>query len=400
MSSVRSALVVGGGIAGPVTALALRKVGIDATVYEAYPPGSNGIGGGLALEPNGLATLDLVGAGDAVRAVSTPISRSIMSLGGKPLADMPSLTGLEPRRVLQRDDLHRALHHAAAAAGMPIEHGRRLIGATEHAGGVTATFHDGGTATADVLIGADGIRSAVRRLIDPDAPGPNYTGMIGFGGLVEADLDVEPGTMVFAFGRRAYYLYWREPDGRIAWGANLPWTQSRSGTSRTLSQAREIPAQQWVDRLRETYAGDQPGELLARLTTAETLVNVGPLHIMPPVPHWHRGRMVLVGDAVHAPSNSTGQGASLAAESAIELARCLRDLPDHGSAFTAYEALRRLRVEKIAARGAKINHAKTPGPMAKVFMRAVMPLFFRPSLIEKTMGAEQRFRIDWTAPVE
>jgi 2-polyprenyl-6-methoxyphenol hydroxylase-like FAD-dependent oxidoreductase len=52
----------------------------------------------------------------------------------------------------------------------------------------------------------------------------------------------------------------------------------------------------------------------------------GSLHIMPPVPHWHRGRLVLVGDAVHAPSNSSGQGASLAIESAIELARCLRDL--------------------------------------------------------------------------
>ena len=84
---------------------------------------------------------------------------------------------------------------------------------------------------------------------------------------------------------------------------------------------------------------------------------------MPPVPHWHRGRMVLVGDAVHAPSNSTGQGASLAIESAIQLARCLRDLPDAASAFAAYEGLRRERVEKITKRGARINHAKTPGPV-------------------------------------
>ena len=66
---------------------------------------------------------------------------------------------------------------------------------------------------------------------------------------------------------------------------------------------------------------------MAAETTSDTLQAVGGLHIMPPVPHWHRGRMVLVGDAVHAPSNSTGQGASLAMESAIELARCLRDRP-------------------------------------------------------------------------
>ena len=81
---------------------------------------------------------------------------------------------------------------------------------------------------------------------------------------------------------------------------------------------------------------------------------------MPPVPHWHRGRMVLVGNAVHAPSNSTGQGASLAIESSIQLARCLRDLPDAASAFSAYERLRRERVERITKRGARTNSAEPP----------------------------------------
>jgi 2-polyprenyl-6-methoxyphenol hydroxylase-like FAD-dependent oxidoreductase len=77
------------------------------------------------------------------------------------------------------------------------------------------------------------------------------------------------------------------------------------------------------------------------------------------------GRMVLVGDAVHAPSNSTGQGASLAIESSIRLARCLRDLPDATSAFSAYERLRREQVERITKRGARTNSAKTPGPIAR-----------------------------------
>jgi 2-polyprenyl-6-methoxyphenol hydroxylase-like FAD-dependent oxidoreductase len=75
------------------------------------------------------------------------------------------------------------------------------------------------------------------------------------------------------------------------------------------------------------------GARLAAETTSETLQAVGGLHIMPPVPHWHRGRLVMVGDAVHAPSNSTGQGASLAMESALQLARCLRGLPDAQAAF-------------------------------------------------------------------
>jgi 2-polyprenyl-6-methoxyphenol hydroxylase-like FAD-dependent oxidoreductase len=87
--------------------------------------------------------------------------------------------------------------------------------------------------------------------------------------------------------------------------------------------------------------------------------------------------MVLVGDAVHAPSNSTGQGASLAMESALQLVRCLRDLPDVPSAFAAYERLRRPRVEKIAARGARISHAKAPGPIAQRLMRVMVPLMVK-----------------------
>jgi len=260
--------------------------------------------------------------------------------------------------------------------------------------GITARFADGSTATADVLIGADGVRSTVRTLIDPNAPGANYTGLLGFGSYVDAEIDLEPGTMTFAFGTRAYYLYWTMPGGRVAWGANLP-----SQKYLTLSEARAVPATDWLHGLRETYAGDVPGESFAERTTAKSLEVLGAIHIMPPVPRWHRGRMVLVGDAVHAPSNSTGQGASLAVESAIQLARCLRDLPDASSAFAAYEALRRARVEKITKRGAKLNHAKTPGPVARKMMQLVMPLMFKAMNPEKTLGWEQRYTIDWEVPV-
>jgi len=75
MSNVNTAIVIGGGIAGPVAAIALRKAGVEATVFEAYPRPSDGIGGSLALEPNGLAALGVIGAADAVRAVATPIGR-------------------------------------------------------------------------------------------------------------------------------------------------------------------------------------------------------------------------------------------------------------------------------------------------------------------------------------
>jgi 2-polyprenyl-6-methoxyphenol hydroxylase-like FAD-dependent oxidoreductase len=394
MSKVRTALVIGGGIAGPVTATALHKAGIEATVCEAYSGPAFGIGGVLAIAPNGLAALGIVDAEDAVRAIATPFPKMAMSIASKNLGELPGLPDLPALQVVERGDLHRALHDRAIAAGVRFKYGKRLAGVEEGANGITASFADGSTATADVLIGADGVRSTVRTLIDPHAPGAGYTGMLGFGGIAHVGIETPPGTMTFAFGKRAYYLYWPMPGGQVAWGANLP-----SGKYMTLTEARAIPAEDWLRTLRETYAADIPGGELAEHTTAETLQVTGALHIMPPVPHWYRGRMVLVGDAVHAPSNSTGQGASLAVESAIQLARCLRDLPDPSAAFAAYEGLRRERVQKIAARGAKLNHAKTPGPVARKMMSLLMPIMFKMMNPEKTLGTEQRYTIDWNAPV-
>ncbi|GAB2677897.1 FAD-dependent oxidoreductase [Nocardia goodfellowii] len=392
MSTTRTALVIGGGIAGPVAATALRKAGIEARVFEAYPGPAFTIGSGLALAPNGMAALDVLGAGDRVRDIAFPIPDMSLSVGGK-IHQVPGLPGVEPLQMVDRSELHRALHDHATAAGVPFEYDKRLVRVEEAADGVTAHFADGSTATADVLVGADGIRSTVRGLIDPKAPGPDYTGMLGFGAMVDCDLDTPAGTMVFAFGKRAYYLYAAVGDGRFMWGVNLPHKQYLS-----LTEARALPAEHWLRILRETYGADAAGGRLVRATTAENLEVTGALHIMPPVPHWYRGRMVLVGDSVHAPSNSSGQGASLGIESAIHLARCLRDLP-HEQAFRAYERLRRARVEGVAKRAARINHSKTPGPVARKMMNLVMPVMFRMTDQEKQLGAEQRYRIDWDATV-
>lgn len=394
MSAVTSALVIGGGVAGPVAATALRAAGIEATVYEAYPGPAYNIGSALGFAPNGLAALDVIGAGDAVRAVALPMTRMVMSVGHKDI-ELPTAAGLEPLHAIDRSDLHQVLHDHAVDAGVAVEYSKRLVGVEEHRDGVTARFADGSTATADIIIGADGIKSRVRTLIDPNAPGADYTGMLGFGAYTECSYPVAPETMVFAYGRNAYYLYWPMPDGRIAWGANLPQKRYLS-----LTEAREVPAEQWLRTLREVYAEDTPGADLVRNTSPEELVVTGGLHIMPPVPHWYRDRMVLVGDAVHAPSNSTGQGASLAIESAVQLARCLRDFDSPATAFAAYERIRRPRVEKVAARGAKINQSKTVGPVMRRMMPLVMPLATKLFKMEEVMAREQSYTIDWDAPVD
>jgi 2-polyprenyl-6-methoxyphenol hydroxylase-like FAD-dependent oxidoreductase len=304
------------------------------------------------------------------------------------------MQGVGPYQCVDRNHLHRALHHEAERRGIQIEYGKRLIEVEEAPDSITAVFDDGTTATADMLIGADGVHSTVRSMIDPANPGPQYTGLLGVEGVAAQRVDAAMGTMTFAFGRKAYYLYWPEPSGGTRWGANLPYLKPMS-----ISEARAVPNDEWIRILIDLYGDDTPGGALVRSTNPATLQITGSAHIMPPVPHWYRGRMVLVGDAAHAPSNSSGQGASLAIESGIQLARCLRDIPDLAAAFAAYDAMRRPRVERIAKRAAKLNRAKAPGPIAQRMMKTMLPLFFRLINPEKQLGPELRYRIDWDARI-
>ncbi|MGK5681255.1 FAD-dependent monooxygenase [Actinoplanes sp. URMC 104] len=392
MERARTAIVVGGGIAGPVAAVALRKAGIETTVYESYPGTAEGVGGALMLAPNGLAALDAIGIGEQVAAAGLPTPRMVMETGsGRRLGVFDDLPELPTSRTFSRSDLYAALGRAAREAGATILHGKRLVAYDDRGDRVVATFADGSTAEADVLVGADGIHSTVRTLLDPAAPAPRYVGLLGFGGWVSPEgLTPTGGAMHLAFGKRAFFGYFVDRE-RAGWFANL----SRP-TPLTAAEARAIPEQEWLRRLRALFAGEKlPAfAMLDRVRPGE-LVNVGGMHDMPPVPVWHRGRVVLTGDAAHATTPSSGQGASLAVESAIELARCLRDLPV-GEAFAAYERRRRPRVERIIARSARVNNDKAAGPVARIVRDLTFPIamrtFYNP---EKMFGWVHRYTVDW-----
>ncbi|MFI6587198.1 FAD-dependent monooxygenase [Embleya sp. NPDC050493] len=401
MTPVKTAMIIGGGIAGPVTAVALRRAGIEATVYEAYgdTASADAAAGVLNIAPNGLDALRVVGAEEAVCEIGQPTRDMVFENGrGRRLGTAAGLSDLPPTRTVRRADLHRVLHEHAIARDIRIEHGKRLVDAHRTPAGVTAEFADGTTASADILIGADGIRSTVRTLIDPAAPEPRYTGLLGFGigDYVAGDGDpkARPSTMHFAFGRRSFFGYWTQSDGSIAMFCNLPHEPIDA------ARARAIPAEEWLRRLREAHRGDVPAERVLREARADSVLVAGPMELMPPLPHWHRDRLVLVGDSAHAPSASSGQGASLAMESGVQLARCLRDIDDPAAAFAAYERLRRPRTEKIAADAAKTNNDKAAGPAAKAMMGLLMPIMTRTFLTpERMFGFAQRHRIDWDAPV-
>jgi FAD-dependent urate hydroxylase len=392
-STIRTALIAGGGIAGPTAGIALTQAGIEATVYEAYQSSASGIGGGLSIAPNGFDALDAIGAGDAVRRIGTPIASIVLqSWTGRTLAEFGMPPGMPTMQFVSRSDLYCSLAAEAQSRGVRIARGKRLIDVAEHSDGIIARFADGSSADADVLIGADGIRSTVRSLIDPAAPEAHYAGLISFGAQV-ADLDLPStgGKMYMSFGRRAFFGYQVHDDASGLWFVNLPREKPIS-----FAAALGRGADRWLTELTATFRDDRTpaAEIIERTDPADLLIT-GPVESMPKVATWSRGRMVLIGDAAHAASSSSGQGASLAVESAVQLARCLRDLR-YQQAFVRCEELRRERVERIIATAARTNSNKAAGPVARVVRDRLMPATMKLTRPEKATW-QYDHHIDWAA---
>jgi 2-polyprenyl-6-methoxyphenol hydroxylase-like FAD-dependent oxidoreductase len=394
MTDMRTALIVGCGVSGLVAAIACRRAGIEPTVVEAYPAPAAGIGKLLLMAPNGINALRAIGAGEVAEA-GPPLRRTVVeSRTGRRLAAFTDLAGLPASRMFDRAELYRALHEAAVVRGVTVAFGKRLVASANGPGGVTARFADGSTVEADVLIGADGIHSTVRSLLDPDAPQPRYVGLLGFGGTVaEPGVRSTGGAFHYALGSRAVFAYNVSAQDGAGWFTGLPWPEPL-----TAAEMSAVPNATWLRRIEDGFAGDRIPALsmLSRMRPDE-LVTIGRMDAMPPLPVWHRDRMVLVGDAAHAVSPSSGQGGSLAVESAVELVRCLRDLPTVASAFATYEALRRDRVAKVIAGTALFDAPPRPtGPLAKLAMAVVTPLAMRSTrLREKSIGWLHRYTIDW-----
>lgn len=363
----KTAIVAGGGIAGAVAALALHRAGITPVVYEAYPATADERGAFLTVAENGLQALRPLGldpAGVLRAGYPTPHLR-LGNGAGRHLADLP-LGGITIRRA----DLYGALRAEVAARGIEIVHGKRLTGRHEDAAAVTATFADGTTATADLLVGADGLHSRTRRLLDPGAPEPRFLGLLNAAGFttgeIGAELDRTPGVVHMAFGRRCFLGWSVAPDGSVWWFANPP--AKRPGT-------RYTPGE-WRAHLLDLVAGDTiPAAAIIR-ATPEVL---GPWDTfdLPPVPVWRSARTVLIGDAAHAASPSSGQGASMAIEDAVVLGRCLGAAGPVGEALAAYEHQRRDRVQRVVAAGRRNGSGKAAGPVGAMIRDVMTPLIMK-----------------------
>ncbi|HEX6683282.1 MAG TPA: FAD-dependent monooxygenase [Candidatus Limnocylindrales bacterium] len=382
----KKALIIGGGIAGPVTAMALRCAGLEAVVYEAYGRGSDGVGAFLTLAPNGLAALRELDLYDTVSGLGMQSPRMrITNAKGKLLADFAT-----PSRTLKRADLYAALRDEAVRRGVQIEYGKRLTDAFVEGDGVTANFEDGTTAAGDLLIGADGLRSRTRTLIDPDAPRARHIGLLNTGGFASGvKVPGKPGVQHFIFGRRCFFGYLVHPNGEVWWFANPP-----SPKEPTQAELAAITPSQWRARLLDLFATDT-GPMLQIIEATEHIFPGWNTYDFPTVPRWSNDRMVLVGDAAHATSPSSGQGASMAIEDAVVLGQCLRDATSIPGAFATFERLRRTRVEKVVAQGKRNGSGKAPGLVGAFMRDLVMPVMMRQLEKRNALGWISDFRIRW-----
>lgn len=387
-------LIAGGGIAGSVAAMALQQAGIDATIFESHPQTDVEVGSYFTVSPNGLDALNAIGALHLVKQAAMPTRRNVLwDTNGRRLGT-PGLGAQLPdgtvAQTLKRARLTRILLDEAIRRGIRVEFGHRLVGATVGASGdLTATFQDGSEARGDLLVGADGIHSAVRRLIDPNAPAGRFVGLTNFGGFTRSgSLGAEGEAWHMIFGQRAFFGYHAVPGGGVVWFAN--WPRDPIGPKERAATSDAA----WKERLIELFTDDS-GPAIELIRAGELELAGDNTYDLGHVPLWHRGPMVVIGDAAHAPSPSSGQGASMAAEDGVILAKALRDLPSIRDALAAYEQQRRGRVEKIVAFGARGSSAKVPGRFGRIVRDAVLRLVFRYVVSERSMAWQFDHRVEW-----
>lgn len=396
MTAARSAVIVGAGIAGPVAAMALQKAGIDAVVYEARAGTADEIGAFLTVASNGLDALRTISADGRVLDCGFPTpSITLRGSNGKHLGQTRtgwSLPDGTTSHTVKRSDLYRALHTEAARRGVEIEHSKRLTDVRETAQGIQASFADGSHATSDVLIGCDGVHSTVRQLIDPTAPTPDYLGLLSIGGYAAGvKVAIEPGSYEMIFGRRAFFGYALAPDQQVWWFANLP---HRSEPTRAALDAidREDRHRQLLDLF-----NDDSGPAHQLIQATPELSPTSAIHALPHLPNWHTDQMIVIGDAAHAPSPTSGQGASLAIEDAVLLAKLLRDSPSPQTAFSRFQTERRPRVERIIKQAARITSTKAAGPLGRTIRNAMMPTIMKiaANANDRSLKRTYGYHIDW-----
>lgn len=342
MTSTQRVLVVGGGIAGLVAAVALRRSGFAVDVVEVNPKWDV-YGVGIIQQANALRALHAIGLADQCVAAGYPMAGArFLTSQGQVMFEVPqpALAGPQfpPANGITRPRLHAILQQAMGEAGANIRLGLTVARLEQTEVSVDVTFTDGSSAQYDLVIGADGLRSTVRRLVFGEGHQPTYAGQICWRCNVPRFPEVETAWLFRGSKGNA---------GFIPMGPDLMYIFLTDTTPAGQPWPR-VPQEQLAAAFRERLAefGGPVAEVRDKHITDSAQVVLRPFEgfLMPPP--WHRGRVVLVGDAAHSMTAHIAQGAAMAIEDAIVVAE---ELAARGSATEAFERYMERRYERCKA---------------------------------------------------
>jgi salicylate hydroxylase len=336
--------VVGAGIGGLSAALSLRAAGFDVHVYEqARTLGE--VGAGVQVSPNASRVLYGLGlSGELARSAVRPLALHQRRWDdGRTLLRTPLGEPLEARFGFPHYQMHRADLLAALAAGIPAERihlGHRLVAVAEEGDRVRPSFAGGAEDELDVLVGADGIHSDVRRLLFGARPA-RFTGCVAYRGLIPAErlraLDIEVTAQVW-MGPGRHFVHYYVGGGALM---NFVAVVERDTWTRESWTDRGDVADALAD-----FAGWHPQ--VRGLLDAVDETFVWALFDRPPLARWSRGRVTLLGDACHPMLPFMAQGAAQAIEDGATLAACLAAKPGRpADALAGYERLRSPRAGRM-----------------------------------------------------
>lgn len=349
--------IVGGGLAGFAAARALEFFGLQAEVFEAAPQLGE-IGAAVTISPNAAKALQAIGLGEAIAAVATPnagIESRDMHTGETlnvvDLRAVPSRYGAL-HASFHRADLHAVLAGSVDSASIHLDH--RLTALEERGASVRLTFANGAAYEADVVIAADGVRSAVRRALYGD-DNPAYTGQMVWRSLLDGTV---VGTDMLA------------PHGHVQWvGAGRHFVAYCIRNGGLINVVTQEDTDAWVaeswstpgdpDEMRRSFPDAEPR--MEALLGAITECSKWGLFTRPLTENWGRGQIQLIGDAAHAMLPNIGQGAGQAFEDAYISARWLAADADPASAFENFRRVRIPRVhavQKLALARARLKHLR------------------------------------------
>lgn len=329
--------VVGGGIGGLSTAIALQQRGLSVQVFEAAPA-IGAVGKGIWLPTNAMLVLERLGLADAVATKGLALQRIELRDKDAGLLQAIDLKGVKKRLgqttvSIVRADLQAALVGALEPGSLTL--GKRSVEVEHGKAGATVRFEDGTRITAPVVVGADGLRSRVRKAVAGEVA-LRYAGQTCYLGVADYALS-EAGTVRELWGGSARFGYSAVSKEKVYWFA--PQTAQAGG-----AMPREV-----VQVLLASYRNFPPPVLPILEATPPAEIIKLDLHDFVPLRSWYKGRVVLVGDAAHAMTPNLGQGGAQAIEDAYVLAQTLAEnLSAPEAAFQQYERRRQAKAKRVA----------------------------------------------------